>query len=349
MPPDAGGAPAERSAGGGRREPAAFAPGQRVAGRYVVQGRIGDGGMATVYRATDHELDETVALKVPHLARAFEPDVLERLRWEVKLARRVTHVNVARVYDLAEHEGLRFLTMEFIDGHSLAEHSRLLGLMSADEMLRIVAQVSAGLQTAHDAGVVHRDLKPENILIGRHGRVAITDFGIACEGRPQAAEKVVHATGTPAYMAPEQVAGLSIDGRADIYALGAIMFELLTGTLAWSGDHPAKVAHARLAAPPPDPRRWRPDLGDRVAELILRCMSLRREDRPVSARTMTDDLARAIVSAQAVAPRAGRPRRQASAATPPAPVTLPAPPPPTTVPRRTETGPTTRVGRGRVP
>jgi serine/threonine-protein kinase len=325
--------------------PSPFQGGQLVAGRYLVHGRIAEGGMATVYRASDTELDETVALKVPHLARALEPDVLERLRWEVKLARRVTHANVARVYDLADDRGLRFLTMEFIEGQSLADHARALGLLSADEMLRIVAQVAAGLQAAHDAGVVHRDLKPENILIARHGRVALTDFGIACEGRPPAGpHEVVHATGTPAYMAPEQVAGRSIDGRADIYALGTIMFELLTGTLAWTGEHPLMVAHARLVEPPPDPRRWRPDLADRVAELIMGCMAVNREDRPASARTLTEDLSRAIASAQAVAPRPGRSPAPAAPPTAARPEGAPAASSP---PRRTRTGPTTRVGRPR--
>lgn len=249
-----------------------------VAGRYEILGLVGAGAMGTVYRAQDRELDEVVALKMLKKELAAAPGMLERFRREVKLARRVTHRNVARTYDIGEHGGDRFLTMEFIEGESLSRRGRL----SVSETLRIAKDLCAGLGAAHAVDILHRDLKPDNVIVATDGRAVISDFGIARALADAGPARTAAGTvmGTPAYMAPEQVEGADdLDARADLYALGAMLFELVTGRPAWPGDSILAIAAARLLKPPPDPRTHLPDLSPGVAELILRLMARKREDR----------------------------------------------------------------------
>jgi serine/threonine protein kinase/tetratricopeptide (TPR) repeat protein len=270
---------------------------QLLAGRYEILALIGTGGMGSVYRVRDTELSEVVALKMVRRELIPIPEILERFRLEVRLARRVTHRNVARVFDIGEHQGEKFLTMEFIDGQSLAdaldcERRTGGGGLGVQRALEVVESLCAGLASAHAAGVVHRDLKPDNVLLAKDGRVVITDFGIARAfqdiGIAQTAGVMV---GTPAYMAPEQVeGGADIDARADIYALGALLYELFTGQMPWSGDTPFAIAAARLTAPPPDPRQKLPELPRACADLVMRCMARRPEDRFASASEVASAL-----------------------------------------------------------
>ncbi len=262
-----------------------FAIGTVLESRYEIIAPLGEGGMGAVYHARDRELDEALALKVLRTELSANADALARFRREVKLARRVTHTNVARTYDLGIHEGTRFLTMELITGESLAAVARRRIPMA--EALRISQEACLGLRAAHAVGVVHRDLKPDNIMLS-DGRVVLTDFGIAraVEGSEGAADP--HNTlgviiGTPAYMAPEQVEGKAIDGRTDVYALGVMLFELVTGQLPFRGDTPLALAAARLLSAPPDPRSLVSDLPEGVAVLITSTLSRNREDRPDAA------------------------------------------------------------------
>jgi eukaryotic-like serine/threonine-protein kinase len=255
------------------------------ADRYEVIGLVGKGGMGTVYRARDRELDEVVALKLLRRDLLEQPGMLDRFRQEVKLARRVTHRNVARTFDIGESGGEKFLTMEFVEGEALSARLAREGPLPLAVVRALAEGIAAGLSAAHDASVVHRDLKPDNVLIATDGRVLVTDFGIARAlsdaGR---AATVGLALGTPAYMAPEQVEGAkNLDARADIYAFGAMMYECLTGERAWSGDSVWALAAARLFQPPPDPRVLRPDVPAPVAELVLRCMARQPHDRFASA------------------------------------------------------------------
>ncbi|MEA2749658.1 MAG: eukaryotic-like serine/threonine-protein kinase [Myxococcales bacterium] len=256
-----------------------------VGNRYEILGMLGSGGMGTVYRARDRELDEIVALKVLKAELAATSGMLERFRREVKLARRVTHKNVARTFDIGEHEGDRFLTMELIEGEMLGSHLARRGRVSLRNVIRIGIDVCAGLAAAHAAGVLHRDLKPENVILARDGRAVITDFGIArALAQADLARTAAGMVGTPAYMAPEQVEGSAdLDGRADLYALGTMLFELLTGELAWPGDSVIAIAAARLLRPPPDARTFLPELPDDAAELVLKLMARARDDRFASA------------------------------------------------------------------
>lgn len=262
-----------------------------IAGRYQVVALLGVGSSGRVYRVRDHELEETVALKVLRRELLDSTEVVARFRQEVRLARRVTHPNVARTYDIGEHVGQRFLTMEFIDGRSLRDLIRAEAPLPATRAVAIGRMLCAGLAAAHAAGVIHRDLKPDNILVDQGGRAVITDFGIAHTfAQGDASGRL--AVGTPAYMAPEQVQGrLEPDPRADLYALGAILYELLTGARAWPGTSAVTVATARLTEPPPDPRAARAGLTPALAELVLECMARLPSDRPRDAAEVDARLA----------------------------------------------------------
>jgi TolB-like protein/Flp pilus assembly protein TadD len=246
-------------------------PPQVIADRYEILGLLGAGGMGRVYRAHDRTLDELVALKLMRQELLGTPGTLERFRQEVKLARRVTSEHVVRTFDLGQHGEDHFLTMELVDGDSL---TRLLerGAVRLTEVLRIVRAACRGMAAAHAVGVMHRDLKPDNILVARTGRIAITDFGIArvASDPGQTSERFA---GTPAYMAPEQVEGSSSIGpAADVYALGSILFEMLTRRRPFIGTDGMAVAVARLREPAPDPRTLA-SVPDALAELVLRCLA----------------------------------------------------------------------------
>jgi TolB-like protein/predicted Ser/Thr protein kinase len=251
-----------------------------IAERYEILGLLGVGGMGRVYRARDRRLDEVVALKVLKRELVDAPGMLDRFRSEVRLARRVTSPHVVRTYDLGEHGDDHFLTMELIEGQSLAQVLDA-GPLALPDVLRIARATCSGIAAAHAAGILHRDLKPDNILIAKTGRIAITDFGIAhASADPRAtAEGFV---GTPAYMAPEQLeAGGTIGPTVDIYALGTILFEMLAERRAWVGSDPFQVALARLHQPPPDPRTFR-TMPEALGELVVRCLARDPAARPSS-------------------------------------------------------------------
>lgn len=248
-------------------------------GRYQVLGLLGVGGMGAVYRVWDAILEEEVALKMLRRDLLAAPGMLARFRQEVKLARRVTHPNVVRTYDLGEQDGEYCLTMEYIRGRSLR---RLLvedGALDIERALEVARQATAGIAAAHDAGVLHCDLKPDNLLIDDRGRVAITDFGIARAmggaGGPLA--------GTPAYMAPEvATAALPADHRSDLYSLGVVLFELFTGKAAFQDIEQRKKPELRIGRPAPDPRAVA-RVPDALAEVIRSLLAPRPEGRPPSA------------------------------------------------------------------
>jgi serine/threonine-protein kinase len=267
----------------------------RVGGRYAILGLLGTGGMGSVYRAHDDELDEVVALKFLRPELVAAPEMLDRFRSEVKLARRVTHRNVARMFDIGEHQGQRFLTMELIEGEGLSRVLAREGALAPDRAIEIGLALCDGLAAAHAAGVIHRDLKPDNVLLERTGRVVITDFGIARAPFDGPSGLTRGAVGTPAYMAPEQVEGAAdLDGRADLYALGCVLFEMLTGQALWIGDSPIMIAVARMTQDPLDPRDLNPRVSAPLAEVVLRCVRRRREDRFARA----EDVAAALSSAR---------------------------------------------------
>ncbi|HTJ81828.1 MAG TPA: serine/threonine-protein kinase, partial [Polyangiaceae bacterium] len=265
-----------------------------LGGRYVLLGMVGAGAMGTVYRARDIELGEIVAVKMLRRELSQNPTFVARFRQEVKLARRVTHRNVARTFDIGEQGGDRFITMEYVEGEPLSDRMLRVGRISLGEALDIAGSVCAGLAAAHAAGVVHRDLKPENILLARDNRVVLTDFGVALPFEDDEGDTVVDGgiglIGTPIYMAPEQVEGSDVDLRADLYALGAILFEMLTGERPWKGETAWAVASARLSAPPPDPRHFVPDLPEAVSRAVGKLMARHPYDRFANAIDVVTEL-----------------------------------------------------------
>jgi serine/threonine-protein kinase len=277
-----------------RSEPPELGPRWVVAGRYEILGLLGSGGMGTVYRARDRELDEVVALKMLKKQIAATEGILDRFRREVKLARRVTHGNVARTFDIGEHAGAKFLTMEFIDGEMLGAMLVRRGRLRIGEVARIGRDLCAGLSAAHAAGVIHRDLKPANVIIARDGRAVITDFGIARALKQDEATQTAagNVVGTPAYMAPEQLEGAKdLDARTDIYALGAMLFELLAGEVPWARETPLRGAMLRLQGPPPDLRVLRPTISNAAADVVAKCMARLREERFASVLEVSAELA----------------------------------------------------------
>ncbi|HEY4239590.1 MAG TPA: serine/threonine-protein kinase [Kofleriaceae bacterium] len=249
-----------------------------VAGRYRIVRWLGGGGMGRVYEALDEELGERVALKM--LRAGLTEDAIERFRREVKLTRRIQHRNVARMFDIGDHAGEKFLTMELVDGEPL---SRALGdRMPWPRLADLAAQICAGLAAAHAAGVVHRDLKPDNVLVeGSTNRAVITDFGIARSSEDGSVTQHGAIIGTPRYMAPEQLAGREVDARADLFSLGVMLYELASGARPWAGDNAIAIAVAQ-ATQPPRPLAA-PHAPAAFAQLVMRCLALDPAGRPASA------------------------------------------------------------------
>ncbi len=258
-------------------------PGMVVAERYRIERFIAAGGMGEVYEAHDTALDQRIALKTIRPDVAAHGPAVERFLREIALARKVTHPNVCRIFELgylASPDELPFLTMELLHGEPL--HARIRrGPMTPAEALPIVTQVIAGLEAAHKAGVVHRDFKSPNVvLVG--DRAVITDFGLArtTDGADGVTSSGAGFVGTPAYMAPEQVHGDPVGAPADVYALGVVMFEMMTGKLPFTGDTPLAAASRRLTAPPPAPTSIVPSLAPAWNDAILHCLARAPEDRP---------------------------------------------------------------------
>ncbi|HWU86421.1 MAG TPA: serine/threonine-protein kinase, partial [Kofleriaceae bacterium] len=206
--------------------------GQTLAGRYDLIELLGAGGMGEVYRARDRELDELIALKVIRADLASAPDIVARFRHEVKLARRVTHANVARTFELGQADGVMFCTMQLIDGEPLVRRLARERRLAVPEAVAIACALCEALIAAHAADVIHRDIKPANVLIASDGRAVLADFGIAAVRIADDADM----SGTPAYMAPEQARGEPPTPAADVYAVGALLYEMVTGRRAFDGS-----------------------------------------------------------------------------------------------------------------
>jgi TolB-like protein len=266
---------------------AAFAPAQIVAERFRVVRLIAAGGMGEVYEAEDLQLGDRVALKTVRLELAAESHAIQRLKREIQLARKITHPNVCRIYDIYTHRfpgngsglSVTFMAMEYLEGETLASRIHRQGRFTIIDALPIVKQLIEGLGAAHDAGIVHRDFKSPNVILVESGglrRAVITDFGLAWTADTSSSTT---ATGTEtllvgslAYMAPEQVRGEDVTAAADIYALGVVMFEMVTGLLPFQAETPIAIAAKRLNTAAPSPRTVVPDLDETWTSVILRCL-----------------------------------------------------------------------------
>ncbi|OGD20889.1 MAG: hypothetical protein A2W03_02705 [Candidatus Aminicenantes bacterium RBG_16_63_16] len=267
-------------------------PGSTFARRYQIIEDLGKGGMGRVYKAFDTEVREKLALKLLHPDIADDEKTIERFRNELKLARQISHRNICRMYDFGREEGTYFITMEYISGEDLKSLIHRIGALPVGKAVSIARQVAEGLSEAHRLGVIHRDLKPQNIMIDRDGNARIMDFGIA---RSIAARGMTGAgvmIGTPEYMSPEQVDGKEADQRADIYSLGIILFEMLTGSLPFEGNTPLSVAVKQKSERPPDPQSFNAQVPDEVGRIILKCLEKPKEKRHQSADDFLAELAR---------------------------------------------------------
>jgi serine/threonine-protein kinase len=284
----------------------AFPTGAVLGGRFRIIGLLGRGGMGEVYRADDLTLGQSVALKFLPPAVALDPERRQAFLREVRIAREVSHPNVCRVYDIGEMDGLHYLSMEYIDGEDLASLLRRIGRLPGDKATEIARQLCGGLGAAHERGVLHRDLKPANVMIDGRGRVRITDFGLAVLAADLGQGSA--PAGTPAYMAPEQLAGGELSERTDVYALGLLLYEIYTGKPVFRGGSLAEIHRLHHETTPTRPSTLITDLDPAVERAILRCLEPDPRDRPFSAMAVSaslpggDALAAAIAAGETPSP-----------------------------------------------
>jgi tRNA A-37 threonylcarbamoyl transferase component Bud32 len=257
--------------------------GTTFARRFEIIEEIGKGGMGTVYKAFDNKIKEVVALKLLKPEIASDLEIIERFRNELKLARQVSHRHVCRMYDLGE-EGLSiFISMEYVPGEDLKSFIRRSGHLNETKAIGLARQILEGLAEAHRLGVIHRDLKPQNIMIDRDGNAKIMDFGIARSLHTKGVTGTGVIIGTPEYMAPEQAEGRGIDHRVDIYALGAILFEMVTGRVPFEGETPLSIVLKHRSEPPTDPQTLNAQVSPELSRVILKCLEKSPERRYQSA------------------------------------------------------------------
>jgi serine/threonine-protein kinase len=266
--------------------------GTLFADRYQIIQELGSGGMGRVYKVLDIELDTLVVLKVLLPEIAAEPETIPRFRNELKLSREISHKNVCRMFDLNMSKGTYYITMEYVDGESLKNIILMTKKLSVATAIDITKQICEGLGEAHRHGVVHRDLKPGNILIDRDGNAKILDFGLARSIESQGITATGVIIGTPQYMSPEQVQEKTIDQRSDIYSLGILLYEMLTGNVPFDGDSPVRVALKHVREKPIEPKELNLKIPPVVSRVILKCLAKEKEDRYQSTHELLAELKR---------------------------------------------------------
>jgi eukaryotic-like serine/threonine-protein kinase len=284
--------------------------GSTFAGRYQIIEELGKGGMGRVYKVFDTKIKEKIALKLIKPEVATDKETIERFSNEIRLARKIGHRNVCRMFDLGEAEGAHFITMEYVPGEDLKRLIRTMGRLSPAQAISIARQVCEGLSEAHRQGIVHRDLKPQNIMVDEDGNARIMDFGIArsMKGKGITGEGVI--IGTPEYMSPEQVDGKDVDRRTDIYSLGIILYEMLTGRAPFEGETPFSVGVKQKSEIPKDPAALNPQIPRDLSGLILCCLEKDREKRPAEAGEVEaelDKIAKGIPAAERALPKVKSP------------------------------------------
>jgi len=264
--------------------------GSTFAGRYQIIEELGKGGMGKVYKANDIDIKEKVALKLIKPEISTDKKTIERFQNELKFARKIRHKNVCQMYDLNKEEGTYYITMEYVSGEDLKGFIRRSGQLAIGTTIRIAKQVCDGLAEAHKLGVVHRDLKPSNIMIDKEGNVRIMDFGIARSLEAKGITGAGVIIGTPEYMSPEQVEGKDVDQRSDIYSLGIILYEMVTGRVPFEGDTPFTIGMKHKGEIPKNPKELNAQIPDDLILLILRCLEKDKEKRYQSAGELRSEL-----------------------------------------------------------
>ena len=289
--------------------------------RYDILAEAGHGSMGNVYKARDRETGETVALKLLKPEIASDQAMMERFKNELLFARKITHKNVCRVHDFNRIAGLAYTSMEFVEGESLRSVMNRFGGLPVKKAVGVALQICSGLREAHAQGIVHRDLKPENVMIDANGNVKIMDFGIA-RSMEAGTRLTGSMVGTPAYMAPEQVAGKPVDYRTDVYSLGLMLYEMFTGTPAFQADTPVAVALKQLRETPPAPHEVEPTIPVPIERAILKCL----EKEPAKRFQSVAELEKALSTPGVTGTSPGlAPFATPAMSTPPQLVRLPAP------------------------
>ncbi len=264
--------------------------GSTFAGRYQIIEELGKGGMGRVYRALDKELKEEVALKLIKPEIAKDKKIIERFKNELKIARKISHRHVGRMYELMEDRGTHFITMEYVPGQDLRGLIKQMGQLTTGKAITVAKEICEGLTEAHRQGVVHRDLKPSNIIIDRQGNARILDFGIARSVAGKGITGPGVMIGTPEYMSPEQVEGKETDQRSDIYSLGIILYEMVTGRVPFEGDTPFTVGVKHKSEIPKDPKELNSQIPEALSRVILRCLEKEKEKRYQTAGEVRSEL-----------------------------------------------------------
>jgi eukaryotic-like serine/threonine-protein kinase len=262
--------------------------------RYEIQRGIARGGMAEVYLARDQLLDRPVAVKVLFAEYARDPSFVERFRREAQSAANLNHPNIVAIYDWGQERGTYFIVMEYVRGRSLRDVVQVNGPFSARRTAEIGAEIAGALEFAHRNGVVHRDVKPGNVLITADGDIKVTDFGIARAGTSEALTQTGAVMGTAAYFSPEQAQGFAVDGRSDVYSLGVVLYEMVTGAPPFSGESPVAVAYKHVREEPEPPATRAPDLPPDLQQIILTAMAKDPDSRYQTADELRSDLLRFV-------------------------------------------------------
>jgi serine/threonine-protein kinase len=243
--------------------------------RYLLQHRLGSGGMATIYRARDLRMDRTVAVKVLHEVYSTDPTFVRRFQREAKAASALQHPNIVQVFDYGQVDGNYYIAMELVEGTDLRQYLRVHGVLDTKRAIMIAHDIALGLSAAHRRRIVHRDVKPQNMLMGRDGSIKLTDFGIASVHQDSNARRLTTTgmtVGTVQYLPPEQARGQLVSPAADVYALGIVLYEMLTGRTPFDGDTPVVVATQHIQDAPIPPSQFNPTIPATLEELILRCL-----------------------------------------------------------------------------
>jgi tetratricopeptide (TPR) repeat protein/predicted Ser/Thr protein kinase len=267
-----------------------FEPGTVLGGRYEILVLLGQGGMGSVYKARDRELDRLVALKIIRPELTTNPEILRRFKQELILARQVTHRNVIRIFDLGQADGFKFITMEYLDGKDLRAVLKEKGKLTPEEAARIIAQICRALEVAHGEGVVHRDLKPQNIMLDANGRAYVMDFGIARSAYLPGMTQTGALIGTPEYMSPEQAKGEKLDERSDLFSLGVIFYELITGQSPFYSDTPLATLWKRMQEKAKPVCEVDPTVPKALSDIVAKAMEIEPTDRFASAGEMAQEL-----------------------------------------------------------
>src|ERR671939_497067 len=293
------------SVGGGR-----VVIGALLNGRFRLEEKIGSGGMSTVYRAFDPTLERWVAIKIMHRDISTDPDQLERFRREARAVARLSHPHIVTVIDAGEDDGTPYIVFEYVEGETLKDRIRRLGMLPVPEAVAYAIEVGRALEAAHAQRLVHRDVKPQNVLIDREGRAKVTDFGIARSLEAKGLTATGRVLGTTDYVSPEQALGYEVTEQSDVYSLGVCLYEMLVGEVPFQADTQVAVAMRHVREPLPDVQRLRPEISAALAAIVERATAKETERRYRSVDEMVHDLEQVLAIEAA---RAGETSGEATA------------------------------------